>query len=177
MYQILDCKSFYILWQINNETLDKQNFFTILMEWVYCCQSTIQLLKSKGYEPLLLVFVSQFEHLDPPYIFDTLNFHNKDYKCESIFTHFSGPLVESFNLKIYVFSLGKIIFKLSLIYCGQILSFFFFFSNFYSSAIEPLRLVIYPCFMCMWARAHLCILSLYFWNYFQGIPFIFRPRI
>ena len=96
------------------------------MELLYCCQYTIQLLKSKGYESLLFVFVSQFELLDPPYIFDALNFHNKDYKCESIFSHFSGPLVESFNLKIYVFSLGKILFKRSLIYCDLILSFFFF---------------------------------------------------
>ena len=72
---------------------------------------------------------------------------------------FLGPWWNLY-LKIYVFSFGKIIFKLSLIYCGQILSFFF--SNFYSSAIEPVRLVIYPCFVCMCARAHLCILSLYF---------------
>lgn len=98
-------KSFYILWQINNEILDKIFFYnfdgmTLLLSVHYT------VAKIKGIWTSFIGF--GFPVLDPLYIFDTLNFYNKDYKCESIFTNFSGPLVESFNLKIYAFSLRKI---------------------------------------------------------------------
>lgn len=126
------------------------------MELLHCCQYTAELLKLKEHKPFywFLFLICKCLGL----VSGTLKFHKKEPKRDYFYS-FSWAVGGIFQLEIYVFSSGKIIFNISLIYHGSIVLFSLQ-GHLFISQIGHISNVF-------------GILSLYFWIIFPGASFCF----